>query len=316
MNTLYYIFNKIYILFLSYRYKSKKIENNIYLFNPEYTGKNKKVLFYFPDASLMHVGDNLFFEPICRLFQSNGFDVSIFPSNPVREYFSKLGYNFIGEQIHLEQFDTVISSSRFIQSLSKLKQKVVLLETECPDINKALINDLQEKISNLFDFTTQVDPKPALPFVPFDSDTFLNSSDQYILFSNYLVSGSFRVFKSKHDKLRTFAENYKLQNPNIKIIHVGSPKDKSNDSNVYPFIDIDLRGKTSILEIFSLVKSPEIIGYIGFDNFLMHVFFILDKNVTIMSRGRWSKKSRYFLHNFIDPPFDISAYKAVKKYIV
>jgi hypothetical protein len=136
-----------------------------------------------------------------------------------------------------------------------------------------------------------------------------------VIFSNYLVSGSFRVFKSKHEKLIQYVNEYKLNFPDHQIIHVGTKNDKLNDKENYSIIDIDLRGETNIDELKQIIKLDEVILYIGFDNFIMHLFFILNKDVKILSRGRWTNKSRFFLENFIDPPYDINLYSGDKQYI-
>jgi hypothetical protein len=316
METIKYLLKRINIIAYSVFFKKFKIDDNIYYRSTKINPKIKKVFFYFPDDSLMHLGDHLFFEPICNLFRKNDFVVEIFPSNIMKEYFSKLGYSLNNKE-GLLSTELIISSSRFLPELVKLKNDFLLIETECPDIKKALIDDVLEKITSLFKMKNAV---TSIPFYVYHNTNVkerfnIDKHTKYLIFSNYLVSGSFRVFDKKHRKLEAAVIDLKYNYPEIKVIHIGSSKDLKNDNKKYNFVDIDLRGKTTVMDLFEISSLKEVVLYMGFDNFLMHLFFILNKDVKIMSRGRWSNKSRFFLENYIDPPFDINYYKGNKEYI-
>jgi hypothetical protein len=316
METIYYLYKKLKIIAYSVFYNKIKIYGNIFFRSSSSYTKISKVLFYFPDASLMHLGDHLFFEPICNLFRKNGYNVAILPSHAMKEYFSNLGYSLIDE-IGFSTTELIVSSSRFLPELVKYDKDFLLIETEYPDIQKALIDDVLDKISSLFRMENSVTSVPAyiLNNSNFMNRFCLDNQRRYIIYNNYLVSGSFRVFNRKHKKLEAAVINFKCSYPDIKVIHLGSRKDLENDNRFYDFVDIDLRGKTTLLDLFEISALEEVFLYMGYDNFIMHLFFILNKDVKIMSRGRWSIKSRFFLENYIDPPFDISYYKGNKEYI-
>ena len=129
MGTIKYLLKRINIIAYSAFFNKFKIDDNIYYRSTKINPKIKKVFFYFPDASLMHLGDHLFFEPICNLFRKNGFDVEILPSNIMKEYFSKLGYS-LNDEKGLLTSELIISSSRFLPELVKLDNDFLLIELE------------------------------------------------------------------------------------------------------------------------------------------------------------------------------------------
>jgi ADP-heptose:LPS heptosyltransferase len=96
---------------------------------------------------------------------------------------------------------------------------------------------------------------------------------------------------------------------NIEIIMVGTKGNKEKDKYTYGFEYIDLRGKTSIEDIIELANQEQIKYFIGFDNFIMHVFSVLQKPSFVVYRGRIGKhkhemirKSHLSLHatdNFV-----------------
>jgi hypothetical protein len=316
METFKYLLKRVNIIFYSVFFSKFKIDNNIYYRSTTNAPKTKKVFFYFPDATLMHLGDHLFFEPLCNLFRKNGYAVEILPSTIMKEYFNQLGYS-LNDKKGLLTNDLIISSSRFLPEIVKLDNDFLLIETECPDIQKALIDDILEKVTVLFKMEKVVTSIPSYIYnhTNVRKKYNLDEHSKYIIFSNYLVSGSFRVFDKKHKKLEEAVVNFKYKYPDFKVIHIGSSTDLKNDTKNYDFVDIDLRGKTTVMELFEISNLDEVVLYMGFDNFLMHLFFILNKDVKIMSRGRWSNKSRFFLENYIDPPFDIKYYEGNKQYI-
>lgn len=90
---------------------------------------------------------------------------------------------------------------------------------------------------------------------------------------------------------------------NFKIIHIGSLKDKEMDSKKYHFVTLDLRGKTTVTDLFNLVGRENVKAYIGFDGFIMHLFFINFKKTYVKIRGKINKKSKEEILKYVNPPF-------------
>ncbi|HEX8462170.1 MAG TPA: hypothetical protein VF623_12100, partial [Segetibacter sp.] len=170
--------------------------------------------------------------------------------------------------------------------------------------------------STYFSIRHRVSSRPAYKISPKNSfESCLNPQLKYIVYNNYLISGSFRVNDDKFERLEEFLKEFLSQKPHYKIIHTGSKKDKEKDKRVYDFVSEDLRGKTTVTDLFDLCSLQNVEHYIGFDGFLMHLFFLQEKKAYVMSRGRWSKNERFFLENYIDPPFEVDSVNKIKEYI-
>ena len=121
---------------------------------------------------------------------------------------------------------------------------------------------------------------------------FQITDNNYFIFNDILYSRKFLrsyLQRSLRRKIKS------LKNTNTSIIYVGSKLDSSLDSKLSPFLDIDLRGKLSFYELMLLIKSKRCLGYIGFDNAVMHLCLIFKKTVFIKFRGRLLR-SAYMLH--------------------
>jgi hypothetical protein len=124
---------------------------------------------------------------------------------------------------------------------------------------------------------------------------FLESNIQYYLFSNYIGSGKFRKLFINEGKLIEKAIALKKQG--YKILHIGSIQDKHKDKKSYFFIDKDLRGEISIIELINIVQSEKILGSVCYDNFLMHLTGIYGKSSFVLFRGRFFNKN--YIHHML-----------------
>lgn len=316
-----YILNKIIRYLKTYFFTRKKfVDKNLLLINAtEQNPKNiKTVLFYFPDIDYMHLGDHLFFEPLARLLKENELRVTVSPAEPMKFYFESLGFDIQTDSSG--NFDLIISKPEFINDLSR-KKNILIIDTAYAGINKPLIEDLSLKLKNFLGLKKGACPKPQyLPLDGFKEDILeklsLERNKKYIIFNNYLYSGNYRVFRNKFQRLEMFIQNFLKTHSDYEVVQTGSRKDKDNDRQDYSFVHIDLRGKTSVEDLFRLCAHPSARVYIGFDGFIMHLFFLQHKKAFVMSRGRWSSKARHFLENYIDPPFTpVVPLKEIKEYI-
>jgi len=278
------------------------IDDGMYLLNS--SSKNiKSILLYFPDYQFMHFGDHLFFEPLARELQVKGYEVIIFPIKAMEFYFKKLNF-IIGNENSLETVDLVLSKTEFITHLSGINNQILFVDTTksntklplCTRLNDNVFKFLQEDSSDCVDVPSYIDVNHT------SIGSTLNSNNQYIIFNNYLDSGSFRSGKRHQQIIVDFVRKLKLET-GCKIFHTGSKKDKDNDCNKYDFIDIDLRGKTSIEDMFYLISHDNVIYNVSFDAFQMHLFFIKNKKSFILFRGRYLKKNVAYQRDYVLPPF-------------
>jgi hypothetical protein len=303
------VFNKLEIFAL----RHNKIESNLFLLNKK-NKQIKSILLFFPDYEMMHYGDHLFFEPLARNLRLKGYQLYISPIKAMEFYFQSLGYK-IAEEVTLNKVDLIITRVEFIKITKKIKNQILLIDTVSSTIKLPLCNDIIEKVSNyLGDDYATYDSVPAYYCDKNPALLFLNKNDKYIIFNNYIDSGSIRSGSSHQKIIIDFVKNLKSKT-GLKVIHTGSNKDKNNDFRKYDFVDIDIRGKTSIKELFTLCSLHNILYNVSFDGFQMHLFLIQKKKSFVLFRGRFLKKNEYFIKKYVNPPFFCKNSKNLIEYI-
>lgn len=112
-----------------------------------------------------------------------------------------------------------------------------------------------------------------------------------VVMSNYIDSGFFRKLFVDEEKISQKVLD--LKNDQLKVFHVGTQKDKIEDSKIYPFVDLDLRGQLSVADLITFVRDhrPVIVTY---DNFIMHLGILFECEVHVLFRGRFSAAARDF----------------------
>jgi len=291
-------------------------EDNLYLQNiPENKQYIKKILLYFPDYQMMHLGDHLFFEPLANNLKEAGYELYIEPAKVMEFYFLELGYKL--SKLEENTYDLVISRIEFYPILKNSSLPILYIEIANIKIQQPLCVDIIVKTNKVLEIEKKTikDTPKLLNASSRISDELLvikNSNDNYIVFNNYIDSGSFRVFSKHFQKIKNFTEVLKRET-GYKVIHTGSKNDKDKDKEIYDFVDIDLRGKTSIKDLFELVQFNNILINVSFDAFQMHLFMIKNKKSYILFRGRFTQKASNLFINYFNPPFN---YNGDKKCIV
>lgn len=293
-------FTKKILHLLQKSYLNKfKINNCMYFIGDNISLQNtKKIVMYFPDYEFMHFGDHFFFEPLANSLNQK-FDFKIVPIKAMEFYFDKLDYK-LGSMLDLDTADLIITRKEFYDEL-KSKKNVLYIDLASLEIERFVCDEFVYKTSDLLKIEYNKHNKPQT-ILTNNAKIDLNPNQKYILFNNYVDSASYRLRKQHFTKLNDFCRNFALEN-DYKVIHIGSQKDKDNDKKNYDFIDIDLRGKTSIEDLFSLSNLNNIVNCISFDTFLMHIFATYDKKSYIMFRGRFTKKGYDVIVNNFLPPF-------------
>lgn len=278
--------------------KTENIYETLYLYNYE-KAKKRKILLYFPIAEYMHLGDHLFFEPLARNLKDRGYDVYISPSKGMEFYFRELGYSIYRED-SLSGFDLIVSRVEFFRSLLNEKN-VVLYEYINTSLKEKICTDIIKKIFILLgENTKNIDCKPSNLDVQV-SNLKLSEKKRYIIFNNYLDSGRWLNGKKYTESIEEKAKELKAKG--YSLIHLGTEKDYKNDSREYPYIELDLRGKTSVKDLFYLSSRENVVGNIGFDAFLMHLFFLNNKNNYICLRNKITAKREKITKSYLNPPF-------------
>lgn len=289
--------------------KYKWGKNSFYL--GEKKEKYNRILIYLNNKYLAHMGDQIFFEPLLQILKKKNIKIDIAVTDGIKEYFKTLNYNVINDPI-LNDYELIISRSDFYYEL-KNYQNIFLIKTTglddkvCNVISREVVNFLnieenyrKYKISKYENKGARV--SNLIKKLIEDSET------KYIIYSNYIDSGSMFSNKKNFIKLEEFCKEYSRQKK-YKIIHVGTKKDKENDIKIYDYIDIDLRGKTTVEDLCYLISQENIIMYIGMDNFIMHLCFIYNKELHVCIRTKGSQKRYYEIKKYVNPPFEIKKLK-------
>lgn len=303
---LIYLFLKLrLILFASFILKKYKIGKNSF-----FIGKKKKkyntILIYLNNRYLAHMGDQIFFEPLMQILKEKEINFEICITEPLSDYFKSLNYRVV-QKPNWNSYDLIISRSDFYYELRN-KENIFLIKTLnleeriCKTISKEAVNFLGLDIKNIDKSISRI-KIPNIIENEYIKNIMNDKVNEYIIFSNYIDSGSMFSNRKNFKRLEEFCKKYK-KNKKIKILHIGTKKDKINDHKVYECVDIDLRGKTTVTELMWLISNSNIKTYIGMDNFVMHIFYIYFKNVNVCIRAKGSKYRKIQILNYVNPPFE------------
>lgn len=284
--------------------KKYRINSNMYFVKQEFTKNNeiKKIVLYFPNYEFMHFGDHLFFEPLAKFLKENGLIIKVIPIKLMEFYFYNNGYK-IGSDNDILDADLLITRVEMYNEVMNFKKNILFIDISSLSIQNYLCQDIVNKVADFLSIGIgDFKAKPS-KINNYHSAIDLKSNMEYLTFSNYIDSAFYRVRKRHYKYLADFCENF-AKNNNLKVIHLGTEKDKANDKNNYDFINMDLRGKTTPADLFYLASLDNIKFNISFDTFIMHIFFLYNKKSFILFRGRYTKKARNLIINYLIPPFD------------
>lgn len=255
----------------------------------------RRVLFYFPNPELMHLGDHLFFEPALAYLSHHSIEVSIIPTPAMQSYFSQLGYTTTWIEA-----DIIVSRYEFYHELTSYDIPKVFFNTSYSPHQQFLCDDLTQQLASLCSL-----PCPSFLIRPQSPPSILSfpwlHKHPLLIVSNSIDSSRFRL--RSHDFKLIDQKAYELKKQyNLCVIHVGSDSDKKN----FPPLscsDYDLRGKTTVNDIFALCALPQTWGGVTFDSFILHLLAMNDKHLFVRCRGRFLKKNAHYIQTYVSPPF-------------
>lgn len=250
------------------------------------------------DHPTTHLGDRIFFFPLIAQLHAKSFSLSI---NSADKITRALFHRLYGVDPFLDRSDlnidlVVIPKPSYLNKRGVYKPLLIVDFTD-PKITAPISESLVQSFGDLFD---QSLPPPIFlndsSQYGTSSSAMLADDQAYYLFSNYIHSGIFRKWFLDENRLQLKCVD--IKNQGYKLIHVGSEKDKATDKKEYSYVDLDLRGKLSLVQLISLVASPQVNGSITYDNFLMHLTGLFNKKAYVLFRGRFSKSgsAHHFEH--------------------
>jgi hypothetical protein len=252
--------------------------------------------------SYAHLGDQLFFQPLLRYLENCGLQVGVAPTKPMREYFAVQGHQLI-EPEQLADCDLVITPvwALLDQPTERRFSRCLYVDATDTTIDIPLCGHLVREIGVRLGLPPSgMDDTPAV-WADAPSSLALEPGVSYALFNNYVDSGHFR--KSRHGLDLMRVQLARLKAEGQRIIHVGSARDRHKDSEHYSGVDWDLRGKTSVADLFYLAAHPQVGDIVAYDNFIMHLGLLHGKRCHIRIRSHTARMAAYLCH-CVNPPFD------------
>jgi len=125
-------------------------------------------------------------------------------------------------------------------------------------------------------------------FLRLPNTDFSFIKSKFFVFNETIYSGFFRKLFIKDYLLASFLE--KIKSLDVKLVLIGANDEVISEQHS-KFIDYDIRGKLNILDIFSIFQSNNCLGYVGYDNAIMHIACFSEARSFILFRGRFLKKN-------------------------
>jgi hypothetical protein len=296
------ILEKIYYkLFI----KFNKIEGCFY--KHKAIDKSKRIVLYLDYPKFIHLGDTLWFEPIARLIGAN-FNLAICCHSQLEFYFKRLGYKVISKS-SISSGDLLVARPELAYHLRD--QDVIWINFDYTKISQPIINVVVNNVAAYLGLNSNNAKPMAINFSSAEKSYValkfnIASGNNYAVFNNYIDSRKFGMssddFHKSNKALLRFTEKYK-QDAGVKLVHAGTKRDKDQDPNRYEIADLDLRGITSVEESFILASLDNVVNYIGFDTFWLHLFNIYDKSSYIMLRAGFSETWKRQVKNYVAIPY-------------
>lgn len=271
--------------------------------------KSKRIVLYLDYPKFIHLGDTLWCEPIARLIASN-FNLVICCDSQMKFYFQRLGYKVI-DKSSINQSDLLFARTELAYHLRG--KDVLWINFNYIKVSQPIINVVLNNVAGYLGLELN-DAKPrAINFSPAEKDSValkfgIDTGQNYAVFNNYIDSYKLIMSNAElHEPDKAswlFAEKYKQDSDvSVKLVHTVTRKDKDQDSTGHGIIDLDLRGKTSVEESFVLASLDNMVYYISFDTFWLHLFNIYDKKSYIMLKLGFSVKWKKQVKNYVAVPY-------------
>jgi hypothetical protein len=263
--------------------------------------------FDFSDARHVHIGDHLFLEPTMRACRLRGVDVCVSPIPAMRDYFRQAGYTVVDSETARRQ-ELRVSSVYMYDCTPRRErhQRFLYLNTIDHRITRPVAEHLAEQVvraARLDPATPVIDGRPyLLPAGPTLLDTQpLREGDRgWIVFNDAVDSGWFRVLPADRRRLADVAAERRREG--FRIVRVGSAADLAKRPDPLGIEDLDLRGRTTVLDLFRLLGSAKVAGTISFDTVVAHMGMAYDKPAIVRLR-RFTPGHQRFLKRHLIPPF-------------
>lgn len=262
----------------------------------------RKAVFAFWNPVLVHLGDQLFHQPLVEAFLEKGYEVTVCAPPALAPYWEALGARCVpfaalkNERprgaIFISKHDMAFDVWRHFGRGNAFVGLNYDAFAGGERIIPAIFREVAEACRALGaadEFSGGAMPAPHVPSAlatpppgaEWPEYFRKHAAQKFIAFNNYVASG-YRGIRGRARLLEEMAcrrirEGYSL-------VHVGSDREKVRDRRRYAFIDLDLRGKLEPMELFSLLSLPNVKGAVSFDTFVAHAASLCRKDLYVVSR--------------------------------
>jgi len=258
----------------------------------------ERICFYLDNPLFIHLGDQLFFEPVLRL-AGKKYGTCIRPTSEMAEYFSMSGAKVVRDE-HIFDCDLLITREELLPDVIKeTRADIISLNTLSKNMGYRISEAITRHLARYF----RLDIPENFDFIPWKPRCAgqKNAVGKVIL-APYVESGWFRVWKSDVEQLSRQASAYARQF-GLKLCLTGGktdtkdqvPSDIGNDFE-------DWRGRFSPYQFLQVLAAGEIARVFTFDTFAFHAAVAYEIPVTVKIR-RSLPKRKQFVENYILPSY-------------
>ncbi|MFN0149852.1 MAG: hypothetical protein ACKVU1_03955 [bacterium] len=242
------------------------------------------VLFFFDEPLFMHYGDQLWFKPLVEKLAGAGIRVAVRPTKQIAFLFARHldnGARDVSRHLIVSRTDLLPRVRREFG----LAQEYFLFDTNSTRIRRPMSNHIVDSFSQHFDLDLPQNIVRS-DYIDFDvdgADRFaLASHPRVLVLNNYVDSGRHRV---THRMGRRLQDALRARKAGAFVVHLGSSRDAARDRADYSgLVDLDLRGRTSIEDLFSILALPNIARVFCHDTLVLHIANLYDRAVSVVFR--------------------------------
>ena len=254
------------------------------------------------NARHVHLGDHLFYEPVIRAFRDRGANVVVAPMPAARDYFAEAGYAVVEPSAVLAQELRISSIWMYgYMPREERRERFLYLNPIDHHITGPVAEFLAEHTLRLARMDVGAAPISGRPYLVHPGPTPLDGeTGSWFVFNDTVASGWFRVTPSDRRAVARAADE--LRRAGHRIVRVGTEAERLARPALIGVEDLDLRGKTSVMDLFRLLRSPKVAGTVSFDHVVAHMGMACGKPAIIRLR-RMSRSHSAFMKRFLIPPF-------------
>lgn len=264
----------------------------------------RSIGFDISNALHVHLGDHLFLEPAMRACRDRGVEVVVAPGPAMREYFREAGYAVVSPETVLQQ-ELRVTSVWMYDSMPRRERVTRFLFVNMIDhgIRRPVAEHMAEHVLRAARLALGPGPVDGRPYLVAPGPTPLDGVEgQWLVFNDTVDSGWFRVTRWDREALAEVAAEQRRAG--YRIVRVGTEAERIARPATLGIEDLDLRGRTSVMDLFRLLRSPSVVGTVSFDHVVAHMGMACGKPAIVRVR-RCSRRHGDFMKRYLIPPFAV-----------